>query len=76
MHRKPKALGLVLFAAFALSAMTASGASAAGERFHSAADHTILDITQDGAEGVLQVSRSSIRRGVESAAQVWKLARH
>jgi len=51
MNRKSKALGLALFAVFALSAMTASSASAAGELFHSDGDHTILDATQDGAEG-------------------------
>jgi len=51
MNRKSKALGLALFAAFALSAMTASGAWASGERFHSATEHTILDVTQDGTEG-------------------------
>jgi len=50
MNRKSKALGLVLFAAFSLSAVTASGASAAGERFHSDGEHTILDFTQDGTE--------------------------
>jgi len=50
MNRKLKALGLALFAAFALSAMTASGASAA-EEFHSSEAHTILDVTQDGTEG-------------------------
>jgi len=51
MNRKLKALGLALFAAFALSAMTASGASAAEELFHSSQEHTILDVTQDGTEG-------------------------
>jgi len=51
MSNKVKALGLALFAALALSAMTASGASAAGELFHSSQEHTTLDITQDGTEG-------------------------
>jgi len=51
MNRMLKALGLAMFAVLALGAMTASGASAAGERFHSATEHTILDVTQDGTEG-------------------------
>ena len=51
MHRKSKALVPILFAAFALSAMTASGASAAGERFHISVEHAILDFAQDGTEG-------------------------
>jgi len=54
MNRKSKALGLLLFAALAFSAMTASGASAAGELFHSATAHTILDVTQAGTEGSVE----------------------
>ena len=51
MKRKSRALGLALFAVFALSAVLASGASAAGELFHSEVSHTILNLTQDGTEG-------------------------
>jgi len=45
MNRKLKALGLALLTAFALSAVSAAGASANGEHeFHSEVDHTILDV--------------------------------
>ena len=51
MSYKSKALGFTLFAVLALSAVSVSGASAAGERFHAETAHTTLDFTQDGTEG-------------------------
>ena len=48
MSHKLKALGLTLFAVFALSATMASGASAAEELFHSEVTNTTLVASQDG----------------------------
>lgn len=57
MNRKLKALGLAFVAAFAMSAVVASGASAA-ETFHSDGHHTILDAESIGAAG--QVFKTTV----------------
>ena len=67
MSHKLKALGLALFAVLALSAVSASGASAAGELFHAETAHSTLDFTQDGNGTTtgLQVFETTIEGALE-----------
>jgi hypothetical protein len=59
MTRKLKALGLAMFAVFALSAVAVASAQAA-EEFHSEAAHTVLTGTQDEDAGAASTAKLSI----------------